>query len=230
MRGHAERRSARSKRLALWALSGTLLLHLAAGLLLHTLRFGNAPQSAMQAPRVQFHIRPAGGVHAPKSVEHTEEVSAASPATQKAQTQISERIKKTTRRSSGFVLPPDISALNETDTAEPSSTIDADAEAIWESAVLAHLQRHKHYPTSARLARMEDRIQVDLSVDRSGRILSHRIRASQGFAVLNQAVNDLLLRASPVPAPPPSVSHQRLQFSVVVEFTTRRTQPPSPAQ
>ena len=95
------------------------------------------------------------------------------------------------------------------------------ADGSWESDILAHLQRFKRYPTGARLDRLEDRIQVEIQVDRNGQVIQHRILRSAGIPILDQAVNELLHRAAPLPAPPSAVPEQRLRFNVIIDYTMR---------
>lgn len=91
--------------------------------------------------------------------------------------------------------------------------------ARWQAALLAHLERHKRYPRGARSRREQGTAQLGFSIDRRGHVTSARLVRSSGHPELDQAVLDMVRRASPVPAPPPEV--RQLQFSVPVRFSLR---------
>lgn len=91
--------------------------------------------------------------------------------------------------------------------------------ARWQAALLAHLERHKRYPPGARARREQGTAQLSFAIDRSGSVISSRVTRSSGSAELDQAVLDMVRRASPVPAPPDTV--QQLSFSVPVRFSLR---------
>lgn len=90
--------------------------------------------------------------------------------------------------------------------------------ARWQSRLLAHLERHKRYPSGARNRREQGTAQLRFSIDASGRVTGASIVRSSGFPELDQAVMDMVRRASPVPAPPPGVPNT---FTVPVRFNVR---------
>lgn len=83
----------------------------------------------------------------------------------------------------------------------------------------AWLSQHKRYPKPARAANREGTVRLYLAVDASGHVLEHRIAQSSGVPSLDQAANDMLARAEPLP-PMPSASHRnRLELVIPIVFT-----------
>lgn len=104
------------------------------------------------------------------------------------------------------------------------SSSDAARAAIqtWESRLLAHLQHHKRYPGSARSQGQEDTVYLRFTMDRSGKVLAGKVWRSHGFAALNDEVNALIWRASPLPPPPDEMGGATIEMLVPVEFFLRR--------
>lgn len=90
--------------------------------------------------------------------------------------------------------------------------------ARWQSKLMAHLERRKRYPSGARSRGEQGTVQVRFSIDTGGNVLSVSLARSSGFAELDQAVLDLVRRASPVPAPPVGVNRT---IVAPVRFTSR---------
>lgn len=80
------------------------------------------------------------------------------------------------------------------------------SSAMWQSRLMAHLERRKRYPSGARARKEEGTVVVRFSIDASGNVLSVRLARSSGNAELDEATLALMRRASPVPAPPPGAS------------------------
>ncbi|PPJ48493.1 energy transducer TonB [Rhizobium sp. KAs_5_22] len=78
--------------------------------------------------------------------------------------------------------------------------------AKWQSRLMSHLERRKRYPSEARSNREEGIVYVRFRIDDGGNVLSVSLSRSSGHSSLDQAVLDMVRRASPVPAPPPGVS------------------------
>ncbi|RCW24134.1 protein TonB [Ciceribacter lividus] len=94
-------------------------------------------------------------------------------------------------------------------TAAPETTAGRGAAvspARWQSRLMAHLERRKRYPAAARSAHEEGTVYVRFRIDTSGNVLSVSLSRSSGHSTLDEAVLDLVRRASPVPAPPPGAS------------------------
>lgn len=90
--------------------------------------------------------------------------------------------------------------------------------ARWQSRLLAHLERRKRYPESARRSRSEGTAYVRFSIDGDGNVGSVSLARSSGIAALDEEVVAMVRRASPVPAPPPGVNRT---IMVPVRFNLR---------
>lgn len=89
-------------------------------------------------------------------------------------------------------------------TVASSSATKGDANR-WKSKVVAHLERRKRYPSSARARGEEGTVLVAFRIDGGGRVLSASLARSSGHSVLDEAALAMVERASPVPAPPSGV-------------------------
>lgn len=88
----------------------------------------------------------------------------------------------------------------------------------WQSRLVAHLERRKRYPSSARARKEEGVAQVFFRIDGSGNVLAVRLARSSGHPDLDDAAVSLVQRASPVPAPPPDAPHE---ITVPIAFNIR---------
>lgn len=68
------------------------------------------------------------------------------------------------------------------------------ADTLW-----AALERHKRYPSVARMNRWEGRVVVHVSVRRDGQLVNPEVEESSGYSVLDQAAVDVVQHASPLP-------------------------------
>lgn len=108
--------------------------------------------------------------------------------------------------------------------AAPSSGASASsstAPATWRSMLVAHLNRHKRYPSEARARQEEGTARLRFSIDRSGRVVGANLVGSSGSSALDAEVLDMIRRASPLPAPPPEVGGGTISLTVPVNFNTR---------
>ena len=64
-------------------------------------------------------------------------------------------------------------------------------------------------------------MRVTFSIDRQGRLLSHRIESSSGHPVLDQEVKAMLQRASPMPPIPANLGQGTLTITVPISFSLR---------
>ncbi|EKV30096.1 periplasmic binding protein TonB [Caenispirillum salinarum AK4] len=83
------------------------------------------------------------------------------------------------------------------------------------------LERHKEYPRRARLRRQEGTVVLRFVIDRQGAVLSHRIERGSGHSALDDEVEKMIRRASPLPAMPPGVAGETLEIAVPVVFALR---------
>lgn len=89
------------------------------------------------------------------------------------------------------------------------------------AAVRAWLEQHKEYPRPARMRRQEGTVLLRFVMDRNGLVLSSSIEQSSGHALLDQAVEDLLRRAEPLPPFPDTRQQARLEVVVPITFSLR---------
>jgi periplasmic protein TonB len=104
----------------------------------------------------------------------------------------------------------------------PAQGVGAGAQrlrATWQKRLIAHLERHKRYP-SDRLQKSAE-IVVSFSLDRTGHVLSTTIVKGSGDAAFDEAALAMLRRSDPVPQPPPAVADEGLNFTVPVIFKGR---------
>lgn len=85
----------------------------------------------------------------------------------------------------------------------------------------AWLNRHKRYPGSARSRGQEGTAMLRFTMGRDGRVLSHRIERSSGYALLDEAVVEMVERAQPLPRLPDEMAQARLEIVVPVRFALR---------
>jgi protein TonB len=91
----------------------------------------------------------------------------------------------------------------------------------WQSTLLAHLQRHKRYPTMARNNNEEGTAYLRVTMDRSGRVLAKRLERASGHGALDRESLDLMERAQPLPAPPVDMPGERFEIVVPIQFQLR---------
>ena len=91
----------------------------------------------------------------------------------------------------------------------------------WQADLVKHLQQYKRYPTAAQAKGEQGVVLLGFSVDRSGRVLAHRIVQSSGHADLDQEVMEMIVRAQPLPAFPPSMTQEKLDLTVPIRFSLR---------
>jgi len=91
--------------------------------------------------------------------------------------------------------------------------------ATWQKELMAHLDRHKRYP-SDRAAKGAE-ILVGFVLDRRGHVLSASIVKGSGDPAFDEAALPMLHRSDPVPRPPPLVADEGLSFTLPVNFTVK---------
>ena len=77
------------------------------------------------------------------------------------------------------------------------------------------LDRHKEYPDRARKRNQQGVVLCEFTMAEDGAILSHRILESSGFPLLDEEVEALFERASPLPVPPAGAD---LTYTVPIVF------------
>ncbi|MBV8851719.1 MAG: energy transducer TonB [Methylobacteriaceae bacterium] len=119
--------------------------------------------------------------------------------------------------------PPPIENAREAPVAAaPAQGTGASAQRVrttWQKQLMAHLERFKRYP-NAKVPRSA-RIQVGFTLDRVGHVVSAEIRQGSGDPDFDQAALAMLRRADPVPAPPPLVADEGLNFTLPVVYRVK---------
>jgi len=89
----------------------------------------------------------------------------------------------------------------------------------WQADLVRHLQQYKRYPSAAQARGEQGIVLLGFSVDRSGRVLAHRIVQSSGHADLDREVSEMIDRAQPLPAFPPSMTQAKMDLTVPIRFS-----------
>ncbi|HWG04736.1 MAG TPA: energy transducer TonB [Beijerinckiaceae bacterium] len=124
--------------------------------------------------------------------------------------------------SSAATAPPPAPTHADAIAGPPLGSVDAKtpAEAArWEQSLVARIERSKRYPIEAR-----DRfgtVRVAFAIDRNGRLITSRIVASSGSAILDDEALATIQRAVPFPPPPADIAESKLSFILPIRFLRR---------
>ena len=88
--------------------------------------------------------------------------------------------------------------------------------ATWRGRLIAHLNRYKRFPPGAAST---GTAMVAFTISRAGTVLGARLVSSSGNPMLDAEAVALPRRASPMPAPPPSVAGATIALTVPVRFS-----------
>lgn len=91
--------------------------------------------------------------------------------------------------------------------------------ATWQKELVAHLDKHKRYPSERQQKAAE--IHVRFTLDRLGHVLSTAIEKSSGDRAFDEAALAMLRRSDPVPQPPPLIADEGLSFTLPVIFRVK---------
>jgi periplasmic protein TonB len=91
----------------------------------------------------------------------------------------------------------------------------------WETSLVKRLNQFKRYPGGAQSRGVEGMVLLSFSVDRTGHVLSHQIVRSSGHPELDAEVMSMIERAQPLPAFPPSMTDDKLDLTVPIQFSLR---------
>jgi periplasmic protein TonB len=91
--------------------------------------------------------------------------------------------------------------------------------ATWTKELIAHLDRHKRYPSERQQKSAE--IVVSFALDRTGHVLSTSIVKGSGDSAFDEAALAMVRRSDPVPQPPPLVADEGLNFTLPVIFRVK---------
>lgn len=115
-------------------------------------------------------------------------------------------------------------STNAGNTDSPSATSGGGmpgSSADYLALVQAWLERHKEYPRRAQLRRIEGTAVLRFVMDREGKLISYRLERGSGHSVLDEAVREMIERASPFPPLPPEIQQASLELVVPVSFYLR---------
>jgi periplasmic protein TonB len=82
----------------------------------------------------------------------------------------------------------------------------------WESELAAHIRRYATY--SANGSRESGTARVGVTIDRNGRLLSHRLAGSSGSSTLDSAAMTVIERAQPFPRFPPGMNQAQIALTI----------------
>jgi periplasmic protein TonB len=149
-----------------------------------------------------------------KPIEQEAEVALPAPEPPKLEPPVEQR---EATAAPSVELPPSAAA-----PPTPGAAVQTPASFIrWQSALAAHLERFKRYPTAARAHGEQGIVKVAFTIDHEGHLLSSQIVQSSGSSLLDQETLDMLARAQPMPKPPGSAPDSALSFVVPVRFNIR---------
>lgn len=100
----------------------------------------------------------------------------------------------------------------------PSRGSDREA-ADYLGVVQARLARHKIYPRSARLTRQEGTVLVRFTIVSDGTITGWSIVQGAGHDILDQAAEDMIRRASPLPPIPAGMGRTHIDITLPVQYS-----------
>lgn len=83
-----------------------------------------------------------------------------------------------------------------------AAALDPQAFSNWQARLVTHLERRRQYPAAARIRRREGVAQVRFRVASEGSVSGVALVRSSGDADLDREAISLVMRASPLPAPP----------------------------
>jgi TonB family protein len=90
------------------------------------------------------------------------------------------------------------------------------ARVTWQKELLARIDGYKRYPPER--INQSAEILLTMRLDRTGRVVSAAIARSSGDGAFDHAALAMIERANPVPAPPPLIADEGLDFSLPVIF------------
>lgn len=94
----------------------------------------------------------------------------------------------------------------------------------FESDLAEHIRQHTFFPALAQMEKQEDYVVVHISVDGSGNIRASSLVRPSAHAVLNEAAEQLLSNASPVPEPPAAhLVNERADYVFPITYSIQQT-------
>jgi protein TonB len=105
------------------------------------------------------------------------------------------------------------------------STKPSQAVLTWHKSLVQQINRHKKYPHKARREGAQGTVEVVFTLDRSGKVLTTRLRDSSGFNLLDEEAIAVLERASPFPAPPAEMAGLTMKLVLPITFNIKTSAP-----
>lgn len=85
--------------------------------------------------------------------------------------------------------------------------------------LMRQLKRHKTYPAALKKAKTEGTVELQFTIDRSGRLVASAVKRSSGHPELDRAALEMLANASPLPPIPAFLDRSALSLSIPVEYS-----------
>jgi TonB family protein len=89
----------------------------------------------------------------------------------------------------------------------------------WQAAVIQRLRPYLRWPSDAPPEVKNAVSQVQITIDRQGRILGTKVIGSSGYASFDSAARKAFKRARAFPPPPDEMPGDHLTFTMAVSFT-----------
>lgn len=103
-------------------------------------------------------------------------------------------------------------------SARPGSSLGEQTETSYVSLLLARIASHRYYPRLARIRGYEGRVILVVTIGASGELVDLRILKGSGHRVLDRAALRMVRRATPFPAPPPTLGPFPRKFTIPIRF------------
>ncbi|EXJ15675.1 energy transducer TonB [Imhoffiella purpurea] len=164
------------------------------------------PKRSTKEPRASIPPKPAVAAKSSRKRSNTAESASHSQGT------------GTKARSEGRSAAPGNQGSGRGGTAKGSGAASARS---YYGTLASWLARHKRYPAQARRRQQQGTVRVTFTIDRQGRLLSHRIVSGSGHTSLDREVEAMLQRASPMPPIPAALGKNRVTITVPISFSLR---------
>lgn len=103
-----------------------------------------------------------------------------------------------------------------------SAPIDEAAKRTWIKALVAHLDRHKRFPTGRRGSEGRYEVTLRFEIEPSGKLRAASVLKSSGDAAFDAAALQMMTRADPLPVPPKDlIAREGGRFDVPVVFRAK---------
>ncbi len=103
--------------------------------------------------------------------------------------------------------------------AAPRMAPDPSLEANYLGLLVATLEKHKEYPRRAQQRRQQGTVQLRFQLNRDGSISSYSVHRSSGYRLLDEAVIEMIQRATPLPPIPVALNKSVMDIVLPVNFT-----------